>query len=122
MRGAGAHREFRETRQAMGRMPLPRGLKRCLVPIWNGAHRLGWLVRDYGAALVHGRLEHCPVCGRVRPMLYRRRVIPPRLEQLWGLTPRLAEALARKESCNCANCGAKLRARRMAEVILKLYQ
>jgi SAM-dependent methyltransferase len=51
-------------------------------------------------------------------MLYRRRVIPPELERRWGLTPRLAEALARKESLECARCGAKLRTRRLARVLL----
>src|SRR5438034_925943 len=107
--------------QAMGRMPVPPWLKRFLVPVWNEAHRLGWLVRDYGSAIVRDRVEHCPVCGKLRPMLYRRRVIPPRLEELWGLTPRLAEALSRKESCDCASCGAKLRARRLARVILQIY-
>jgi SAM-dependent methyltransferase len=54
-------------------------------------------------------------------MLYRRRVVPPKLAELWGLSPRLAEALARKESSNCSNCGAKLRARRLAAVILATY-
>ena len=54
-------------------------------------------------------------------MLYRRRVIPRRLEELWGLTPRLAEALARRESCDCAWCGGKLRARRLAQVLLQTY-
>ncbi len=54
-------------------------------------------------------------------MLYRRRVIPRRLEELWDLSPRLAEALARKESCDCAHCGAKLRCRRIARVVLSLY-
>jgi SAM-dependent methyltransferase len=105
----------------MGRIPVPPWLKRYLVPVWNEAHRLGWLAFDYGSALVRGRVEPCPVCGKTRPMLYRRRVIPRRLEELWGLTPRLAEALARKESCDCAGCGAKLRARRMATVILRTY-
>lgn len=54
-------------------------------------------------------------------MLYRRRVIPPKLAELWGLTPRRAEALARKESLDCASCGAKLRARRLARTVLDLY-
>jgi SAM-dependent methyltransferase len=54
-------------------------------------------------------------------MIYRRRVIPPRLVALWGLSPRLAEALARKESSDCAHCGAKLRARRLARVLLEVY-
>jgi hypothetical protein len=105
----------------MGRVPIPDGLKRVLVPIWNESHRLGWLVHDYFAACVAGCWETCSVCGRFRPMLYRRRVIPPRLVELWGLSPRLAVALARKESSDCASCGAKLRARRLAQVILQLY-
>jgi SAM-dependent methyltransferase len=54
-------------------------------------------------------------------LLYRRRVVPPRLEELWGLSPRLAEALARRESCDCAWCGGKLRARRLAQVLLQTY-
>lgn len=54
-------------------------------------------------------------------MLFRRQVIPPELERRWGLTPRLAEALARKESLDCARCGAKLRARRLARVLLDRY-
>ncbi len=33
----------------------------------------------------------------------------------------MAEAWARKESCDCPFCGAKLRARRLAEVILSLF-
>lgn len=54
-------------------------------------------------------------------MLYGRRIIPRRLEELSGLTPRLAEALARKESSICTACGAKLRGRRLARVVLDLY-
>jgi SAM-dependent methyltransferase len=96
-------------------------LKRLLVPCWNEAHRLGWIAYDYLNATLHGRFERCIVCARVGPMLYRRRVVRPRLEELWGLSPALAEALARKESCDCAHCGAKLRARRLAEVLLQLF-
>ncbi len=101
--------------------PIPAWLKRLLVPCWNAAHQYGWIARDYLDAAVHRRFEHCTVCGRFRPMLYRRRVIPRRLEELWGLSPRLAEALARKESCDCASCGAKLRCRRIAQAVLALY-
>ena len=96
-------------------------LKRPLVAAWNEAHKLGWLARDYASAIVAGRVERCSVCGLVRPMLYRRRVIPPRLVELWGLSALQAEALARKESGDCSACGAKLRARRLAEVLLGLY-
>jgi SAM-dependent methyltransferase len=99
----------------------PPWLKRLLVPVWNAGHRWGWLTYDYLRAIALGRLERCNVCGRFRPMLYRRRWIPRRLENLWGLTPSLAAALARKESCECAHCGAKLRGRRLAQVLLSLY-
>jgi SAM-dependent methyltransferase len=100
---------------------IPPWLKRILVPCWNAAHHYGWVVRDYLDAVGHGRFERCIVCGRLRPMLYRRRVIPRRLEELWGLSPTLAESLARKESSDCAHCGAKLRCRRLAQVVLGLY-
>src|SRR5262249_40772071 len=86
-------------------MPRPRPpgwLKRLLLPAWNGGHRLAWRAGEYLGAIRHGRFGRCDVCGRFGPWLYRRRVIPPKLEQLWGLTPRLAEALARKESMDCA--------------------
>ncbi|WP_406696391.1 methyltransferase domain-containing protein [Singulisphaera sp. Ch08] len=54
-------------------------------------------------------------------MLYQPRLVPPRLAELWGLSPQWTEAIARRESCNCAWCGAKLRARRIAAVLLATY-
>jgi SAM-dependent methyltransferase len=105
----------------MPRYPIPPALKRWLIPVWNSAHQYGWLAYDYLNACGHGRTERCKVCGHVGLMLYRRRVIPPRLVELWGLTPQLASALARKESGDCSRCGAKLRARRLAQVLLSLY-
>ncbi len=96
-------------------------LKRLLLPLWNGGHRLAWQLGEHLDALGHGRYERCAICGRFGPMLYRRRVVPRRLEELWGLTPRLAEALARRESCDCFWCGGKLRARRLAAVLLQTY-
>ncbi len=100
---------------------IPRGWKRRLLPIWNGGHRLAWRVGEYVEAIRSRRFERCVVCGRFGPILYRRWIIPPRLEELWGLSPRLAEALARKESSQCAWCGASLRARRLALVLLETY-
>src|SRR5947209_19390381 len=100
---------------------IPPWLKRLLVPCWNAAHRSGWLAYDYLNALGHGRFERCVVCGRFGPLLYRRRVIPRRLEELWGLTRQQAEAMARRESCQCGWCGGKLRARRLAQVLLQTY-
>jgi SAM-dependent methyltransferase len=104
-----------------GSVSIPAPLKRLLVPLWNEAHRLGWIGHDYLDAFGHGRFERCIVCDRFRPMLYKRRVVRPRLEQLWGLSPTLADALARKESCECSHCGAKLRGRRLVQVLLGLY-
>jgi SAM-dependent methyltransferase len=99
----------------------PINVKRWIVRGWNGAHRFGWLVYDYVRSIGAGGIERCAVCGRLRPMLYRRRIIPRRLEELWGLTPRLAAAFARKESCDCAYCGTKLRGRRVAQALLTVY-
>jgi hypothetical protein len=99
---------------------IPPALKRWLIPVWNSAHQYAWIAFDYLSALGNGRLGRCIVCGQTALMLYRRRVIPPRLEELWGLTPQLASALARKESGDCSHCGAKLRARRLAQVLLSL--
>ena len=95
--------------------------KQRLLPLWNGGHQLAWRVGEYLDALGHRRFEHCTICGRFGPMLYRRRVIPAGLVERWGLSPRLAEALARKESCDCGRCGAKLRARRIASVVLEVF-
>jgi SAM-dependent methyltransferase len=102
-------------------LPVPGQFKRILVSSWNCAHRHGWLAFDYLNSIALGWIESCSVCGRYRPMLYRRRIIPRRLVELWGLSPDLADAFARKESCFCSHCGANLRARRMARAILSLY-
>jgi SAM-dependent methyltransferase len=96
-------------------------VKPLVVPVWNAAHRLGWLIRDYLGAITSGRFGRCIVCGRSALFIYRRRVVTPRLQELWGLSPALANALARKESCDCSHCGAKLRGRRLAQVLLTLY-
>lgn len=105
----------------MSRKRLPGWLKRPLLPIWNAGHQFAWCAREQLDAARLGRFGWCEVCGRFGPRLYRRRVVPPKLEELWGLSPRLAAALARKESTDCGWCGAKLRARRLARVVLDLY-
>ena len=106
-------------------MPTPTTLKTrlkpALVPIWNAVYRFNWLLIDYASSLRSGRVERCAVCGRLRLLIYRRRVLTPRLAELWGLSTRLAEAFARKESLECTHCGAKLRGRRMAQVLLSLF-
>ncbi|GAC1337441.1 MAG: class I SAM-dependent methyltransferase [Isosphaeraceae bacterium] len=54
-------------------------------------------------------------------MLRRARLIPPKLIELWGLSPFETESLIRKESLDCLSCGAKLRGRRLAQVILEKF-
>ena len=105
----------------MANLRVRRRWKRWLVPVWNATHHSAWLIHDYVNAAVHGRVDLCAVCGRHRLMLYRRRVIPRRLVELWGIPPTLAAAFARKESCFCSRCGANLRARRLAQVIITLF-
>ncbi|HEX8202943.1 MAG TPA: methylase, partial [Isosphaeraceae bacterium] len=100
---------------------VPGRLKPLLLPAWNAGHRLAWRAGEYLDALRNRRFERCIVCGRWGAILVRRRVIPPTLERLWGLSPRLAEALARKESSDCSRCGVKLRVRRLAAALLEEY-
>jgi SAM-dependent methyltransferase len=99
----------------------PSALKRALLPLYNRVYWSAWRTALYADALVRGRIGRCAVCGHYAPVLYYRRVVPPRLEQLWGLSPKLAEALARKESSLCGRCGAKLRARRLARVLIETF-
>ena len=61
------------------------------------------------------------VCGRWAPLLLRPGVIAPELVRRWELPPRLVAAFIRKESLECAWCGASLRVRRLAETIINLY-
>lgn len=100
---------------------IPAQLKRVILPFWNRGHQLAWRFGEYAGAVHHRRFGHCSVCGRFGPWLYRRRVIPPKLQQLWGMSPRVADAMAHKESDDCSWCGAKLRCRRLAEVILSTF-
>jgi SAM-dependent methyltransferase len=80
---------------------------------------MAWRAGEYLEAVRARRFERCAACGGFGPMLYRRWVIPPELERRWGLSPRLAEAFARKETSACARCGARLRVRRLARVLLE---
>jgi SAM-dependent methyltransferase len=124
---AGGGREYPggEGSQGWGRRiarRLPAALRRSvLLPIWNGAHHVGWEAGLYLDAIRYRQFERCTVCGRFGPILYRWWVIPPRLVEIWGLSPPLTAALARKESNECSGCGAKLRVRRLAQVFLELY-
>ena len=99
----------------------PAWLKRWLVPIWNAGHQFAWWTRDRSWAVLGGQIERCGVCGRLGLMIYRRRIISPELVRRWGLSEPLAQAFARKESLACSRCGANLRGRRLALVLLDRY-
>ena len=98
----------------------PAWLKRWLVPIWNAAYHSSWAILDRAIALIHREVGRCAVCGRIGLMIYRRRVIHAELARRWNLSERVARAVARKESLECSRCGAKLRGRRLARVLLDL--
>ena len=102
-------------------MRLSGELKHAVLPFYNGGFHAARRAGEYLGAIAHGRFERCECCGRFGPMLYRPRAIPPKLREVWGLSPRLAKAVARKETLDCAFCGAKLRARRLARVIMQTY-
>ncbi len=109
-----------EQETGFGRDPrtITQRLKQFILPVWNLTHRLGWAVGELLMAVVRGRWGWCSVCGRWALWRYRRWVITPELERRWKLSRALGASVARKESSDCCWCGAKLRARRLAEVIL----
>lgn len=106
---------------ARSRLRPPDWLKQRLLPAWNATIHGSRHALELLSALASGRLERCQCCGQRALMVYRSRVVSTRLATLWGLSPRLARALARKESLDCSRCGAKLRGRRLAATILELY-
>jgi SAM-dependent methyltransferase len=101
---------------------IPQWARRPLVATWNTGVHAGRRLNELGRAIASGRFERCACCGRVGPMLLRPRSIPPTLVALWGLSPREVAALVRKETLLCTFCGAKLRARRMARIILETFE
>src|SRR4051812_42191419 len=103
----------------MPRPPL--WLKKLLLPAWNGGHRVAWKAGEVAGAIRQRRWGRCPVCGKIGLFLHRPRAIPAELRRRWGLSPRLAAAVVHKETDDCSRCGAKLRARRLARVLLDLY-
>ena len=113
--------DLNETSSTMTRPRPLAWLKPLVVPIWNSSYRVALRVEEYLGAVRHRRFGYCEVCGWFGLWLYQRRVVPPKLEALWGLTARQAEALATKESSACHRCGTKLRGRRLARVVLDTY-
>lgn len=100
--------------------PAPRW-KRLAIPVWNFAIHRARAFGEIASAIVAGRFERCSCCGRMGPTILRPRSIPDRLIERWELTTRVASALVRKETLLCVHCGAKLRARRLASVLIDRY-
>lgn len=102
-------------------MASPQAWKSRLLPIYNasvhGSRRAARILE----ALLRGQIAHCHVCGRLGPHVLRRGVLAPELARRWELPPRLVCAFTRKESLDCAWCGASLRVRRLASVILERF-
>ena len=63
---------------------LPDGLKRLVLPSGIAATGSPGAPASIRGA-VRPRFGVCDVCGRFGPWLYRRRVVSPKLAQLWGL-------------------------------------
>ena len=66
----------------MSRAPLLRAIKTPLVWVWNQVYWRGLRALAHVRAVADGRVERCSVCGKIRPMLYYRRIIPKRLVEL----------------------------------------
>jgi hypothetical protein len=65
----------------------------------------------------HGR---CSVCGRETPFVFNSWVIPEELQAEWN-DPLVSLAYKQRESLFCRACGASMRVRRVADVLISLY-
>src|SRR5215510_473907 len=63
----------------------------------------------------------CAVCGRVSTFRFDPTIITPQLQNAWGISTNLVEAFNRKESMFCSSCGASLRIRRVATVLIRTF-
>jgi len=121
-RASGGWRRLIEFPERARSALVPAWLKRPIVPIWNSSIHGTRAFGEVAAALLSGRFARCNCCGHFGPVLLRRRSIRPRLIALWGLSQREAAALVRKETLLCVFCGAKLRARRIARVVVDRFR
>lgn len=64
---------------------------------------------------------YCVVCGCDASFQFDTTIITPELKKAWGISDALAEAFNRKESLFCSNCGASLRVRRLAAVLMQTF-
>src|SRR4030095_8136493 len=62
---------------------------------------------------------YCAVCGCHSSFRFDSTIITPPLQKAWGIPDNLVEAFNRKESMFCIDCGASLRIRRLATVLMQ---
>jgi 2-polyprenyl-3-methyl-5-hydroxy-6-metoxy-1,4-benzoquinol methylase/glycosyltransferase involved in cell wall biosynthesis len=64
---------------------------------------------------------YCVVCGCHSSFRCDPTLIIPQLQKAWGISDNLVEAFNRKESMFCGHCGASLRIRRLAAVLIQTF-
>jgi len=62
---------------------------------------------------------YCVVCGSRSSFRFDPTIITLQLQKAWGISDNVVEAFNRKESMFCAYCGASLRIRRLAAVLMQ---
>ena len=62
---------------------------------------------------------YCVVCGRHSSFRFDPTIITLQLQKVWGISDNVVEAFNRKESMFCTYCGASLRIRRLAAVLMQ---
>jgi 2-polyprenyl-3-methyl-5-hydroxy-6-metoxy-1,4-benzoquinol methylase/GT2 family glycosyltransferase/predicted nucleic acid-binding Zn-ribbon protein len=64
---------------------------------------------------------YCAVCGSDSSFRFDSTIITPQLQKAWGISDNLVEAFNRKESMFCSYCGASLRIRHLATVLMQTF-
>jgi hypothetical protein len=62
---------------------------------------------------------YCVVCGSRSSFRFDPTIITLQLQKAWGISDNVVEAFNRKESMFCTYCGASLRIRRLAAVLMQ---
>ena len=64
---------------------------------------------------------YCVVCGSHSSFRFDPTIITLQLQKAWGISDNVVEAFNRKESMFCSSCGASLRIRRLAAVLIQTF-
>src|SRR4029077_17480253 len=68
-----------------------------------------------------GANGYCVICGCHSSFRFDPTLVTPQLQKAWGISDNLVEAFNRKESMFCSSCGASLRIRRLAAVLIQTF-